>query len=389
MTTVFEGATSVLGIAGSITTLIALAALSLLIAYLLATQWLRDKGDAAKAAIAKGDDSMLARLLGGSAIPLDKLSSDQKYALAAEELRTRARQRTIAYTLIFFGFLALLGFALALVLAPKRGEEESNARKPVQLDLLAALNVLRYVPVAERPQLCLTLMAKDDCERAAAMIAGLTFQMPTAKQGEAIEQAVATGHINIAQANQLAACGGKFEFKVVNNMLVCADGTTLPTIAISDGSRLMETQSAIVLHATVTGKNSPFATVADFLANGRPNLPGPLAHLLISTNGAIAQTAPMNHVASHVGISAPWHGIKITNSNAIGVELIHTGNYQEDPYPEIQLQATIAVVKALMQAYGISTIVGHNEIAAPAGRKADPGPGVAADIRRRLGLAEG
>jgi len=386
--TVFEGATSVLGVAGSIGTLIALAALSVLIAYLLAAQWLHSKGDAAKAAIAKGDDKLLARLLGGLAIPLDKLSPDQKYALAAEELRTRARQRKIAYALTFFGFLALLGFVLALVLSPKKREEEPSARKPVQLDLLAALNILRYVPVVERPQLCLTLMAKENCDRAAPMIAGLTFQTPTANQDKVIEQAVGTGRINEAQANQLAACRGKFEFKVVNNMLVCADGTTLPTIAISDGRRLIDAQSAIVLHATVTGKDAPFASVADFIANGRPGLQGPLAHLLISASGAIAQTAPMNHVASHVGISVPWQGMQVKNSNAIGVEMIHTGDYQNEPYPANQLRATTAVVQALMHAYDISTVVGHNEIA-PAGRKTDPGPGVAAEIRRRLGLSAG
>lgn len=120
-----------------------------------------------------------------------------------------------------------------------------------------------------------------------------------------------------------------------------------------------------------------------------PGLPGPLAHLLISANGAIAQTAPMNHVASHVGMSAPWQGVKVTNSNAIGVELIHTGDYHNDPYPAIQLQATTAVVQALIRAYGISTVVGHDEIAVPVGRKTDPGPDVAADIRRRLELPAG
>ena len=387
MTAVIDSATKVLGVAGSIATLIALAALSLLIAYLLATQWLHSKGDAAKAAIKKGDDNALARLLGGSAIPLDNLSPDQKYALATEELRTRARLRTIAQALIFFGFLALLGFALSLGLSSKR-EEGPSARKPVQLDLLAALNVLRYVAAAERPQLCLTLMTKDDCERAAPMIAGLTYQAPTTNQGKAIEQAVLTGRITESEVRQLAACGGKFDFKVVDNMLACADGTSLPVIAISGGRRPMEAQTAIVLHATATGKEAPFASVASLLANGRSDLPGPLAHLLISADGAIAQTAPMNKVASHVGMSSPWHGAQVLNSNSIGIELIHTGDYQNSPYPESQLEATTAVVRALMRAYAISIVVGHNEVATPAGRKTDPGPGVAAGIRRRLGLAE-
>lgn len=381
MTAIIDSATKLFGVAGSITTLLALAALSILGAYLLAAQWLHGKDTAAKAAIDQGDDRALARLLGGVAVPLDALTPDQKYALAAEELRSRARQRTILHALLFFGFLALLGFALALALAPPRA---APADKAVRLDLLQALNVLSYVQSDQREKLCPTLMAREDCVKAATMIASLTFREPTADQGKAIEEVAARGSITQAEAKELAACGGVFEFKVVNDMLTCSDGTPMPVIAIADGRRPIAAETAIVLHASATSKATPFAAVAQMLANGRPDLPGPLAHLLISKNGAIAQTAPFSAVAMHVGRSTPWHGVQIGNSNAIGIEMIHSGDYSSEAYPETQMKATAEVVRVLMRAYGIRTVVGHAEVAA--GRKVDPGPGVASSIRQAVGL---
>jgi N-acetyl-anhydromuramyl-L-alanine amidase AmpD len=66
--------------------------------------------------------------------------------------------------------------------------------------------------------------------------------------------------------------------------------------------------------------------------------------------------------------------------------MINTGDYSHDPYPETQLKATVGAVAALMKAYGITTVVGHSEVASPAGRKTDPGPGVASEIRKAVGL---
>lgn len=381
MGSLIEGATKVLGVAGSITTLIALAALSLLAAYLFGAQWLRGKDDAAKAAIDRGDNDALARLLGGINIPLEGLSADQKYALATEDLKTRARQRTIVQGLIFFGLLAILGFALALAF---RSEDNATPDKVVKLDPLAALNILRLVPESERQNVCLTLMSKDDCDRAAPMIASLTYQAPSPSQSRTIADVASRGAITQSEANELAACGGAFDFKVVNNLLTCADGTPLPVVAMSSAAKPMTGQEVIVLHATVTSAKLPFSGIANLLANGRPDLAGPLAHLLISRNGAIAQTAPFNQRANHVGAGAPWHGVAVKNSNSIGIEMINTGNYAEDPYPETQIKATTAAISALMRAYGIRIVVGHNEVAPQ--RKTDPGPGVAAAFRQALGL---
>lgn len=166
---------NVLGVAGSITTLVSLAALSLLIAYLLTAQWLRGKSNAARQAIARSDDPALARLLGGTAVPLDLLSPEQKFTLATEELRTRSRQRIIAHALLFFGFLALLGFALGLAFfsspaPPELSEAEAKAGQVQRVDVLSVLEILRVVPPAERVNACLRLLSQAECTRAAPLI---------------------------------------------------------------------------------------------------------------------------------------------------------------------------------------------------------------------------
>jgi hypothetical protein len=382
----FEGIAKILGVAGSITTALGLAALSVLAAYLLAAQWLRGKENAAKGAIAKGDDSALARLLGGVAVPLEDLSAEQKYGLANEELRSRYRQRVLGYTLLFFAFLALLGFAFALAFGSRAADERVSSGT-VKLDLIGAFSVLRYVPAGERQTVCPTLMSKEDCSRAAPMIAALIYQQPSTQQQDVLEDAVSRGGLTTRDVRDLAPCGGKLDFKVVGNLLACADGTPLPQVNAPGPERTMVAQQAIVLHASVTSAELPLSRVAEFIAVGRPpDLRGPLAHLIISRSGSIVQTAPFTRVASHVGRSAPWNGQEVTNRNAIGIELLHSGNYQTDSYPSVQLQVAQAVIRTLAQAYDLKTLVGHDEVASPAGRKTDPGPGVAGRMREATGL---
>jgi hypothetical protein len=382
----FEGVAKVLGLAGSITTALGLAALSVLAAYLFAAQWLRGKENAAKVAIAKGDDSALARLLGGVAVPLEDLSAEQKYALASEELRSRYRQRVLSYTLLFFAFLALLGFALALAFSFSAREKQVSSGT-VRLDLIGALNVLRYVPAGERQTVCPTLMSKEDCSRAAPMIAALAYQQPSTQQQNVLEGAVSRGSLTSSDVRELAPCGGRLDFKVVNGFLACADGTPLPLVTAPGPASAMAAQQAIVLHASATSAEVPLSKVADFIATGRPpELRGPLAHLVISRTGAIVQTAPFTRIAYHVGRSVPWHGREVTNRNAIGIELLHSGDYQAESYSRVQLQVAEAAIQALVRAYGLSTLVGHDEVASPPGRKTDPGTGVAGRMREAIGL---
>lgn len=381
--------TNVLGVAGSITTVLSLAALSLLIAYLLAGHWLRGKRAAAEQAIARSDDVALARLLGGTSVPLDSLSPEQKFSLATEDLRTRKHQRIMAYALLFFGFLALLGFALALALfSPDRssgkGATPNAAAAPGGLDPIRALEVLRFVPPAGRAEACARLLSQADCTRAASMIADLAYQEPTAQQGQALGQALERGSVTPGQLRELAACGGSYDFRIEGGRLLCADGSPVPNIAEAGPGQALARPEAVVFHSTETSDVSLDA-LARLIAVGREGLTGPLSHILISRSGAVIQTAPLDRRAIHVGPSTPWRGLSIVNSNSIGVQMVHVLTGRD--YSAAQIEAAKGVVRALVRAYGIRAVVGHSEVAAPPGRKADPGPLFPIEAMREVAAA--
>jgi hypothetical protein len=378
-----EKATSILGVAGSITTLISLAALSLLIAYLLARQWLRQKSSVVKDAIAKSDNDALARLLGGTAVPLDTLTADQKFALATEELRTRSRTRTIVYALIFFSFIALLAFAFALALFSPRRTADAAGEELVEIDPLRALDILRLVPAEGRAEACTKLLSAEQCRQAGPTLLALQYQAPTSEQNQVIDRALSQGGVTASELQELAACGGSFTFRVENERLLCADGTPVPYVGIQTDRRQLTAREAIVFHSTASPENS-FVPVATLLAQGRPGIPGPLAHLVISRSGAVAQSAPLDRTAFHVGRSEPWNGMQIRNSNSIGIELINLGSSQQDFTPP-QIAAAKGIARALVQAYGIQAIVGHSDVSP---RKPDD-PGALfpmAAVRKAAGL---
>lgn len=372
--TPIDGLVKVLGVPATITTTIALAALSVVTAYLLGSQWLKGKNGAVKLAIEQRDDAALARVLGGVSVPLESLSPEQKFTLAESELKSRARLRMVAYGLSFFAFLALLAFAFGLA-ARKQNEQAAPTAGPklASIDVLDALDLLRLMPPERRAEGCRKLLSQEDCARAAPMILSLEFRAPTQSQGEILKTALARGGVTKAELRELAACGGNFAFKIVDYRLQCADGTEIPTLSPAPDAQALTNPEAIVFHGTGTSDAS-FASVANLMAMGMPDrspaLKGPLAHLLISRNGAVAQTAPFDRKAYHVGVSEPWRGRRINNGNAIGVELISTATNQT--YTAAQIDAAEGVAKALVAAYGIQTIVGHQDVAP--NRKRDPGP---------------
>jgi len=116
-------------------------------------------------------------------------------------------------------------------------------------------------------------------------------------------------------------------------------------------------------------------------AQGRENLTGPLAHILIARNGEVIQTALLDQRVSHVGKAGDWKGVPVMNSDSIGVMLEGSGS----EFPPAQMKSARAVVAALMRAFHVTTVVGHKEVALPHGRKNDPefdmGP-----FRKSLGL---
>ena len=130
------------------------------------------------------------------------------------------------------------------------------------------------------------------------------------------------------------------------------------------------------------------------------------AHVVIERDGSIIQCVNFERVAWHAGKSS-WHGLVGLNKYSIGIELANWGYLRSagggwststgkriadpfiathrngnpdgsrhpigwEPYPDEQFEAARGLVQALMAAYGINEIVGHDDIAPV--RKSDPGP---------------
>lgn len=142
------------------------------------------------------------------------------------------------------------------------------------------------------------------------------------------------------------------------------------------------------------------------------------AHLVISRKGEVTQMVDFNLRAWHAGVSE-WQGLRDLNSHSIGIELENCGfltrqtdgrflsdtgvkleaadvlearhklpqwsaRYWER-YTPVQIAACENICKALVAAYGIRDILGHDDIAPQ--RKADPGPAFPmAQVRMACGL---
>lgn len=133
---------------------------------------------------------------------------------------------------------------------------------------------------------------------------------------------------------------------------------------------------------------------------------GSSAHVVIERDGATLQCVPFDVVAWHAGGSS-WKGKTNLNRTSIGIEMANWGYLKRkgdgwasytgapiadpviavhrngnpdgsrspigwEPYPEAQMRALLGVARALVAGYGITEIVGHDDIAPT--RKSDPGP---------------
>jgi len=96
---------------------------------------------------------------------------------------------------------------------------------------------------------------------------------------------------------------------------------------------------------------------------------GVSAHLVISKDGVVYQLLPFNVKGWHAGRSE-YNGEPNVNGFSIGIESVGIGDF----WPRTQVEAIRDVLSAISRAYEIQDIVGHEDIAVPAGRKADPGP---------------
>jgi N-acetylmuramoyl-L-alanine amidase len=137
-----------------------------------------------------------------------------------------------------------------------------------------------------------------------------------------------------------------------------------------------------------------------------PRNPGSSAHVVIERDGAVIQCVPLDKVAWHAGKSR-WRDIVGLNTHSFGIELANWGYLKKagdgwscytgtripepfmaihrngnpdgsrqplgwEPYPRAQFEAAVDVVRAMVERYGITEIVGHEDISPT--RKWDPGP---------------
>lgn len=136
------------------------------------------------------------------------------------------------------------------------------------------------------------------------------------------------------------------------------------------------------------------------------NNPGSSAHVVLDRDGSVIQCVTFDTIAWHAGRSS-WRGLEGLNQFSIGIELSNWGYLKKsasgwssytgvkiadpvmakhkngnpdgttteigwEPYPQSQFETAVGVAKALKQHFGLTEIVGHDDISPT--RKWDPGP---------------
>ncbi len=136
-------------------------------------------------------------------------------------------------------------------------------------------------------------------------------------------------------------------------------------------------------------------TSAASIANGRPDLPGPLSQLHIARDGTVTVVAV--GVAWHAGVGMyPWLPTNMGNWHMIGVECANSGTSPTAPHrqnwPDVQYFALVNCCAAINRrlAQNSSRTIGHKEYAGRAQGKWDPGAInmdiLRADIQALIGI---
>lgn len=105
--------------------------------------------------------------------------------------------------------------------------------------------------------------------------------------------------------------------------------------------------------------------------DGRSDLPGPLAQLVLGRDGTYYVVAA--GLSYHAG-AGDWRGIRTGNRSFVGIEAENTGLANDNPWPPAQMAAYAKGVAAILKHIGAepNMCVGHLEYALPVGRKSDP-----------------
>lgn len=139
------------------------------------------------------------------------------------------------------------------------------------------------------------------------------------------------------------------------------------------------------------------ATAAS-IANGRPDLPGPLSQLHIARDGTVTVVAV--GVAWHAGVGMyPWLPTNMGNWHMIGIECANSGSSPAAPHrrnwPAAQYFALVKCCAAINRRLSqtAARTIGHKEYAGRAQGKWDPGAIdmdiLRADIAARIGTESG
>lgn len=152
----------------------------------------------------------------------------------------------------------------------------------------------------------------------------------------------------------------------------------------------------LIMH--VTGGSSMQGTINWF----RNPASGVSAHLVIGRDGRVVQFLPFDKVAFHSGFSY-WEGDENLNHLSIGIEIDNMATLRGGPgkytfkrrpvedsrvqeathwkhsrpkgwerFPDIQLEVAFEIAKALIETYGITEVLGHDEVNLR--ERLDPGP---------------
>ena len=130
------------------------------------------------------------------------------------------------------------------------------------------------------------------------------------------------------------------------------------------------TTVGVICHHTA-GVRSGNMPSLQTLINGRSDLAGPLAQLGLGRDGTFYVIAAGR--CNHAG-KGSWQGFVTGNTSFIGIEAENTGNADDRPWPDVQMDAYQRGVAAILKRIGRGTefCAGHKEYALPAGRKDDP-----------------
>ena len=199
---------------------------------------------------------------------------------------------------------------------------------------------------------------------------------------------------DITAGVSLAPAPNPQRMKIENHILVGAQFKQTPNI---HGSKIAGPKF-LIIHYSGSGDT---AGTVDWLTKRGSNAS---AHIVIGRDGGVWQLASFDQRAWHCGESE-WNGLKFLNGCSIGIEFVNQGPLTKDndgvfwskwrhriPADEVieathkneasprywqkftpeQLAKGAEVARAILMAYPIEEVLGHDDIAP--GRKSDPGP---------------